>query len=51
MRYLGHTFQEIKDLCPNSNVENEMNIVFTEDYRENQLVTSPDEIDNWIEKL
>lgn len=43
--WLGHTFQEIRDLCPNSNVENEMNIVFTEDYRENQIVTEPDEID------
>ena len=25
-----------------------MNIVFTEDYTENQLVTAPDEIDEWI---
>lgn len=49
--WLGHTFKEIKDLCPNSKIEKEMNIVFTEDYRENQLVTSPDEIDNWIEEL
>ena len=29
-----------------------MNIVFTEDYNENQLVTSHDEIDNkWIKEL
>ena len=49
--WLGHTFQEIKDLCPNSNVENEMNIVFTEDYRENQIVTEPDEIDKWMSNL
>ena len=28
-----------------------MNIVFTEDYHENQLVTSPDEIDKWIKEL
>lgn len=28
-----------------------MNIVFTEDYNENQLVTSPDEIDKWIKEL
>lgn len=49
--WLGHTFQEIRNLCPNSNVENEMNIVFTEDYRENQIVTEPDEIDKWMSNL
>lgn len=49
--WLGHTFQEIRDLCPNSNVENEMNIIFTEDYRENQIVTEPDEIDKWMSNL
>jgi flavodoxin len=49
--WLGHTFQEIEKLCPNSKVEKGMNIVFTEDYTENELVTSPDEIDNWISKL
>lgn len=47
--WLGRTFKEIKDLCPNSNVENEMNIVF-EGYSDN-LVTSPDELDNWLETL
>lgn len=30
--WLGHTFQEIEKLCPNSKVEKEMNIVFSEDY-------------------
>lgn len=49
--WLGHTFQEIQKLCPNSEVEKGMNIVFTEDYRENAIVTSPDEIDNWIKGL
>lgn len=49
--WLGHTFQEIEKLCPNSKVEKGMNIVFTEDYRKNQLVTSPDEIDSWINNL
>lgn len=49
--WLGRPFQEIKRLCPNSKVEDEMNIVFTEDYRENQLVTSPDEVDSWINRL
>lgn len=49
--WLGHTFQDIKKLCLNSNVKNGMNIVFSEDYREKRLVTSPDEIDNWINAL
>lgn len=49
--WLGRTFSEIKKLCPNSDVQNGMNIVFTEDYKENQLVTSPDEIDIWVKKL
>ena len=38
-------------LCPNSTVDKGMNIVFTEDYNENELVTSPDEVDKWIESL
>lgn len=49
--WLGHTFQEIQKLCPDSRVDKEMNIVFTEDHHVSQLVTSPDEIDEWIEKL
>ena len=49
--WLGQTFQEIKRICQNSKVENEMNIVFTENYHENQLVTLPDEIDDWINEL
>lgn len=49
--WLGHTFQEIEKLCPNSKVEKGMNIVFTEDYHENKIVTSLEEIDNWINSL
>lgn len=49
--WLGHTFQEIQKLCPNSIVEKGMNIVFTENYKENAIVTSPNEIDDWINKL
>lgn len=49
--WLGHTFQEIQKLCPNSKVDKGMNIVFTEDYHVSQLVTSPDEIDDWAERL
>lgn len=49
--WLGHTFEDIKKLCPNSIVKNEMNIVFSEDYRQKELITSPEEIDNWINIL
>ena len=49
--WLGRTFQEIEKLCPNSTVDKGMNIVFTEDYNENELLTSPDEVDKWIESL
>lgn len=47
--WLGRTFKEIESLCQDSKVEKGMNIVF-ESYSDN-LVTSPDEIDNWINTL
>ena len=47
--WLGRTFKEIKKLCPNSEVTDEMNIVF-ESYSD-KLVTKESEIDNWISKL
>lgn len=47
--WLGKTFKEIEKLCPNSKVQNEMNIVF-ESYSDN-LVTIKSEIDNWINNL
>lgn len=47
--WLGKTFIEIKNVCPNSNIRNNMNIVF-ESYADN-LVTSEDEIDNWIKTI
>lgn len=47
--WLGKTFKEIKSLCPNSKVEEGMNIVF-ESYSD-KLVTSEKEIENWINTL
>lgn len=47
--WIGHTFQEIQKLCHNSKVDKGMNIVF-ESYSDN-LVTSPDEIEKWIDEL
>lgn len=49
--WLGQTFDEIRKLCPNSKVEDELNIVFTEDHTKCELVTSQNEIDDWIKKL
>ena len=47
--WLGKTFIEIKNMCPNSNVKNNMNIVF-ESYSDN-LVTSDKEIEQFIDSL
>lgn len=47
--WLGKTFKEIKELCPNSEVCNEMNIVF-ESYSSN-LVTREEDINTWINSL
>ena len=47
--WLGRTFKEIEKLCPNSNVEQGMNIVF-KSYTD-KLVTREQEINNWIDKL
>lgn len=47
--WLGKTFKDIEKLCPNSEVEKGMNIVF-ESYTDN-LVTSKQEIDKWIKEI
>lgn len=47
--WLGRTFKEIEELCKNSSVTNEMNIVFGSYLAD--LVTSMDEIKNWINTL
>lgn len=47
--WLGRTFKEIEKLCPNSNVEQGMNIVF-KSYTD-KLVTREEEINNWISTL
>lgn len=47
--WLGKTFTEIKELCPNSKIEKEMNITF-EGYSDN-LTTNQRKIDSWIKNL
>lgn len=49
--WLGRSLAEIKELCPNSKVENGMNIVFTTNHEENKLVTNKSDIENWINSL
>ena len=49
--WVGKTFKEIKELCPDSNVKNEMNIVFTENYAEHKLKTPRSEIDKWLKSI
>ena len=48
--WLGRTFKDFEKLCNNSTVKNEMNIVFDSNNL-NELKTSTNEINNWIEKL
>ncbi len=50
--WIGRTFNEIKKLCPNSRVEEGLNILYDAgDYKTRKLITSLDEIDNWINTL
>lgn len=47
--WLGKTFIEIKNMCPNTKVDSEMNIVF-KSYSD-ELVTPLSEIENCIDKI
>lgn len=46
--WLGRTFKEIKSYC---DVKKELNVQFTEDYREHKCLTSENEIDEWIKSI
>ena len=46
--WLGRTFKEIESYC---NVKKELNIKFSEDYREHKCLTSNDEINEFIELI
>ena len=45
--WIGHTFQDIKKLCPESEVVGEMNIEFSE----SNLKTTIDELETWIKNI
>ncbi len=49
--WLGHTFKEIEQLCPNSKVNLGMNIVFDSNYHNTELITKTSDVDNWINTL
>lgn len=49
--WLGHTLEDIKELCKNTTVKHELSVQFTMDYTENKMVTSQKELDKWIEKI
>lgn len=46
--WLGRTFKEIESYC---NVKKELNVQFTEDYREHKCLTSNDEINEFIDLI
>lgn len=45
--WLGRTFKEIKELCKNSKVGNEMNIEFSQ----SDLTTKNSDLEKWIESI
>lgn len=49
--WIGRTFKEMESLCSSSHIKGEMNIVFTEDYTGNYLVTKKEDIEEWISSL
>lgn len=50
--WLGHSFKDYEILLPNSKIKGELDLVFSaEDNKRDELLTSKEEIDAWIEKL
>lgn len=45
--WIGHTFKDIKELCPDSEVKNEINIKYSGD----RLSTSMKEIEKWMDDI
>lgn len=48
--WLGHTFKDFNKLCLNNNIKDGMNIVFDSNDL-NKLLTTEEEINDWIKKL
>lgn len=49
--WLGHTFNDIKTLCPKSDIKKELNVVFSMNHEENKIVSSIEEINKWIDNI
>ncbi len=48
--WIGRTFKEIKEIC-SGDIQSELNIIFSEDYKEHKCLTKEEEIDQWIDKI
>lgn len=50
--WIGHCFKDYQTLLPNSNIKGELDLVFSSnDNERDQMLTSEEEIDDWIKKL
>ena len=50
--WIGHCFKDYKTLLPNSNIKGELDLVFSaNDGERDKMLTSKEEVDNWIKKL
>ena len=50
--WIGHSFKDYQTLLPNSNIKGELDLVFSSNENErDQMLTSEEEIDDWIKKL
>lgn len=50
--WIGHCFKDYQTLLPNSNIKGELDLVFSSNENErDQMLTSEEEIDDWIKKL
>lgn len=50
--WIGHCFKDYKDLLPNSNIKGELDLIFSANDRErDKMLTSQEEVDEWVERL
>lgn len=50
--WIGHCFKDYQTLLPNSNIKGELDLVFSSnDNERDQMLTSEEEIDDWIKKI
>lgn len=50
--WIGHCFKDYKTLLPNSTIKGELDLVFSaNDGERDKMLTSKEEVDNWIKKL